>query len=599
MQGKVARNMTSDQIVIFVLFACVFGLLIHGRLRYDFIAFGALVSAALLGLVHEKEMFSGFAHPAVAIIALVLIVSRGLSASGAVELIASRLLDNGRSVPLHIAVMGSVGAGLSAILNNVAALSLLMPLDLEAAKKAGRDAGRTLMPLSFATILGGMITLIGTPPNIVIASYRQETFGEPFGMLDFAPVGLTVAVCGIAFVALIGWRLLPARSGSARMKDEAAQGRYTAELRIGEKAVGEGAIVATLYPLAEELDVNILGLVRAGRRRPGFARREPIRPGDFIVVEGQSAAIEAFMGQAVLEFAGSEKHKGGVASESLTLSEAIVPDGARIEGRTARELQLLYRHSVTLLGVARAGKRFRDRVRLLPIEAGDVLLLLGTPERTASAAAFLGALPLEGRKTKVLQRSKASLGIGLFLLAVGMSIAGLISLSVALALCVLAYVVAGLVSARDVYDSVEWKVIVMLASLIPLAEAFERVGGAELIAGGIVGITGGWPAWTTLLVLMIVTMTLSDFLNNVATALIAAPIGVSLAQATDSNPDAFLMAVAVAASCAFLTPIGHKNNTIILGPGGYQFGDYWRMGLPLEILVIAVGTPAILFFWPL
>ncbi len=276
--------MTTDQITIFALFALVFGLLIHGRLRYDFVAFSALVAATILGLVNEKEMFEGFAHPAVAIIALVLIVSRGLSASGAVELIASRLLDSDRPVPLHIAIMASVGAGLSAIVNNVAALSLLMPLDLEAARKAGRAAGATLMPLSFATILGGMITLIGTPPNIVIASYRQDALGSPFGMLDFAPVGLTVATFGIAFVALVGWRMLPSREGADRFVKEAEDGRYIAELRVGEKLAKEGTIVADLYPLADEHDINILGLVRSGRRRPGFARRENIRPGDFIVV---------------------------------------------------------------------------------------------------------------------------------------------------------------------------------------------------------------------------------------------------------------------------------------------------------------------------
>ena len=591
--------MTSDQITIFALFAIVFGLLIHGRLRYDFVAFAALVGAAILGLIDEKALFEGFAHPAVAIIALVLIVSRGLSASGAVELIAARLLDHSRPLPLHIAIMAGVGAGLSAVVNNVAALSLLMPLDLEAARKAGREVSKTLMPLSFATILGGMITLIGTPPNIVIASYRGDVLGEPFGMLDFAPVGLTVAICGIAFVALIGWRMIPTRGGSAKLRDEAAAGRYISEIRVSEKTLKDVTIVSDLYPLAEENDVHVLGLVRAGKRRPGFARREPLRVGDFLVVEGDSAGIEAFMGQGAMEFAGSEKQDQGLASESLALTEAIVPEGARIVGRTARELKLLFRHSVTLLGVARGGQRFRDRIRLLPIQSGDVLLLLGTPERTQEACAYLGALPLEGRRTEVLQRSKAGLGIGLFLIAVGMSILGLISLSIALAICVLGYVIGGLVGARDVYESVEWKVIVLLASLIPLAEAFERVGGADLIAGSIVNFTGSWPAWTTLLVLMVVTMTLSDFLNNVATALIAAPIGVGLAEATGSNPDAFLMGVAVAASCAFLTPIGHKNNTIILGPGGYRFGDYWRMGLPLEILVIAVSVPAILVFWPL
>ncbi len=591
--------MPSDQTLIFAIFAAVFVLLIHGRVRYDLVAFGALVLAATLGLVEANDFFSGFAHPAVAIIALVLIVSRGLTGSGAVELIATRLLDRERPVRIHIAAMAAVGAGISAIINNVAALSLLMPLDLEAARKAKRVAGRTLMPLSFATILGGMITLIGTPPNIVIAAYRQETLGEPFGMLDFAPVGLAVALVGITFVALVGWRLLPERGDSKALPAEGEAGRYVAELRVGDKVADTGGVIADLYPLADEHDVNILGLVRGGRRQPGFARHEPVRPGDFIVVEGDPRAIEAFMGQASLDFAGSEKHTGGVASESLALAEAIVPEGARIAGRRARDLQLLYRHSVTLLGVARGGRRFRDRVRLLTIKPGDVLLLLGTPERVSAACAWLGVLPLEGRKTPVIQRSKAGLAVGLFALAIGLAVAGVLSLPIALAACVVAYAGLGLVGGAAIYEAVEWKVIVLLASLIPLAEAFEHLGGADLIAGQIVRLTGAWPAWTALLVLMVVTMTLSDFLNNVATTLIAAPVALGLAQATGTNPDAFLMGVAVAASCAFLTPIGHKNNTIILGPGGYRFGDYWRIGLPLEVLVLAVSVPVILVVWPL
>ena len=366
--------MTTEQILIFAIFGLVFALLVHGRLRYDFVAFGALIAAAVLGLVEEDRLFSGFSHSAVAIIGLVLIVSRGLTSSGVVELIAIRLLGSDRQVPFHIAIMSSVGAALSAVVNNVAALSLLMPLDLEAAKRAGRDVGKTLMPLSFATILGGMITLIGTPPNIVIASYREDALGESFGMLDFVPVGLSVAVVGIAFVAIIGWRLLPEQTFSGAGSKSDDDGRYIAELRVGEN-VKEDNIIADFYPLADELDVNILGLVRGGRRRPGFARREQLRPGDFLVVEGNSTNIEGFMGQAGLEFAGSEKHAGGVTSESLKLTEAIVPEGARIEGRTARQLQLLFRHSVTLLGVSRSGRRFRDRVRNLEIRSGDVLLL--------------------------------------------------------------------------------------------------------------------------------------------------------------------------------------------------------------------------------
>lgn len=591
--------MPSDQTIIFAIFAVLFTLLIWGRIRYDLVAFAALIVAAALGAIPKEDVFSGFGHSAVAIIALVLVVSRGLVSAGAIEKLAARLLSTDRPLPVHIAVMAVVGAGISAVINNVAALAILMPLDVETAGRAKRAVSRTLMPLSFATILGGMITLIGTPPNIVIAEYRQDALGASFGMFDFAPVGLAVAVAGIAFVSLIGWRFLPDRKGALEHEAAFAQGRYVAELRVGERKKQDSTTVAGLYPLADEHDLHILGLVRHGRRLPGFAARNEIQEGDFIVVEGEPKAIEAFMGQAVLEFAGSEKHSGGVTSGSLTLAEAIVPEDARIAGRTARSLGLLYRHSVTLLGVSRNGERFSDRVRLLTIRPGDVLLLLGMPERVAAAAAWLGVLPLEGRETQMVQRSKAGLSVGIFLAAIGAAVLGWASLTVTLAAAVIGFVAVGLVSGREVYESIEWKVIVLLASLIPLAEAFERTGGAELIASQILAVTQGAPAWVSLLVLMVVTMTLSDFLNNVATTLIAAPIALTMATATATNPDAWLMAVAVAASCAFLTPIGHKNNTLILGPGGYHFGDYWRMGLPLELLVIAVAMPAILIAWPL
>ncbi|MHA6325338.1 SLC13 family permease [Roseivivax sp. CAU 1753] len=591
--------MPSDQIQIFILLVIVVVMLVWGRFRYDLVAFSALIIAAALGLVPTEAVFSGFGHSAVAIIALVLIVSRGLSSSGAVELIASRLIDPERPLPLHIAIIAAVGAGLSAIINNVAALALLMPLDIEAAKKARRPPGSSLMPLSFATILGGMITLIGTPPNIVISEYRNGAMGAPFGMFDFAPVGLAVAVVGIAFVSMLGWRLLPGRGSSAEEDGDLRQGRYVAELRVGEQSFKTDILVQDLNPKANEFDVHLLGLIRNGKRRPGLAMRETLRAGDFLVVEGEPKAIEAFMGQSGLEFAGSEKHEGGVTARGLTLTETIVPDGARIQGRTARSLQLLAHHSVTLLGVQREGQRFRDRVRLLTIRAGDVLLLLGTPERIAAATEWLGVLPIEGRSTEVIQRTKAGLSIAIFVAAVGLAVAGIVSLTVALGAAVVGYVIMGLVNGREVYNAVEWKVIVLLASLIPLAEAFERTGGAEFLALQIAGLTGAYPAWVTLTVLMIVTMTMSDFLNNVATTLIAAPIALSIASATGTNADTYLMGVAVAASCAFLTPIGHKNNTIILGPGGYHFADYWRIGLPLELLVIAVSVPVLLVVWPL
>jgi len=590
---------TLDQILLFALFAIVFALLVWGRIRFDLVAFAALVLASLLGLVPSDQIFSGFGHAAVIIIALVLIVSRGLMNSGAVELVAGHLLSASRSLSGHIGIMAIVGAALSGIINNVAALALLMPLDLEAAKKAARSAGLSLMPLSFATILGGMITLIGTPPNIVIAEYRSDALGSPFAMFDFAPVGLVVAISGIVFVTMIGWRLLPARFQKAPEDNGLADGLYSAELKVGKVSSEKELTVSDLYPYAEEKDVTIIGLIRHGRRVRGFARGELIKENDYILVEGDPKAIEAFMGAAKLEFAGSEKHKGGVTGGALQLMEAIAPDSARITGSTAFKLRLLHRYGVTLLGISREGRRIQNRVRHEQIRAGDVLLLLGTAGRLESATQWLGVFPLEGRTTEMIQRNKAWLAIAGFVFAIAAAVAGIAYLPVALAACVVVYAAAGLVSGSEIYTAIEWKVIVLLGSLIPLGQAFETAGNAQIVADVILAVTAGAPAWVTLAVLMAVTMTLSDFLNNVATCLIAAPISVQIANSLHVNPDPFLMAVAVAASCAFLTPIGHKNNTIIMGPGGYHFGDYWRIGLPLEILVLVVSIPAILVFWPL
>jgi di/tricarboxylate transporter len=586
--------MTTDQTLLFGILFVLFGMLVWGRFRYDLVAFVALLVVVLVGLIEPGAAFDGFGHPAVVIIALVLIVSRGLMNSGAVELIARFVIHPDRPLPVHIGVMAVAGAALSAVINNVAALALLMSLDIDAARKVKRAISLSLMPLSFGTILGGMITLIGTPPNIVIAQYREDALGAPFSMFDFAPVGLAVAVVGIAYVAFIGWRLIPERPDAVSLEGDA--GLYVAEARVKDGSRSIGQTVGDLYPLANDSDVTILGLVRQGKRLPGFSRSREIRQGDFLALEGDPKQIEAFMGAAELDTIGAEKH-GGLLGKSLSLVEVIVPEDARIVGRTTAGLRLVQKHGVTLLGVSRQGRRFRERVRKLPVKPGDVLLLIGPDDNIAAASIWLGVLPLENRRLEVLQRTKALAALTFFAAAIALTVAGFVPLTIALGLCVVAYLALGVIGGRDFYALIEWKVIVLLACLIPVGAALEQTGGSQLIAGLIVTQTVDLPPWAVLTVLMVITMTLSDFLNNVATALIAAPIGVSIANSLDVSPDPFLMGVAVAASCAFLTPIGHKNNTIIMGPGNYQFGDYWRMGLILEVIVIAVSVPMIVWVW--
>ena len=591
--------MTTDQLLLFSLILIILGFLVWGRLRYDLVAFTGLVLAFLIGVVPADQVFSGFGHPAVAIIALVLIVSRGLSSSGAIELLARKVIDPSRGLRAQIGIMASIAAVLSSFMNNVAALALLMPLDMQAARRARRSPAESLMPLSFASILGGMVTLIGTPPNIVIATFREDALGTPFAMFDFAPVGLVVATVGILYVVFLGRRFIPLE----RFKHDSGRELkslegYLAEVRVSESSKMIGKPLGELNDLEEEHGVNVVGLVRRGKRLAGLARAEIVHKSDLIIIEGGPESIDQFIGAAGFSFTQSKKEQG-IAAGTMSLVEAVVPEGARIVGRSAREVRLLYRHGVTLLGISRRGRRIGERVRDARINSGDILLLLGPDEEVAGVVDWLGCLALAERGLEITRRRQAWSAIGLFAAAILVASFGWLYLPLALAAVVIAYVVLNIVPLNQVYESIEWSVIVLLGAMIPIGAALETSGGSALIANVLVDITEGLPAAAVLVILMIITMTLSDVLNNVATALVAAPVAIAIAERLQVNADAFLMAVAVAASCAFLTPIGHKNNIIILGPGGYRFGDYWRMGLPLEALVLLAGVPMILYVWPL
>jgi di/tricarboxylate transporter len=591
--------MTHDQILLFSLFGIVFGLLLWGRFRYDLVAFGALMVAVLLGLVPASDAFAGFGHPATLVVALVLVVSAGLVRSGAVFLITRTLVDSSRSLGTHIAIMGGIGGVLSAFMNNVAALALLMPVDIATARKAGRSPGLSLMPLSFATILGGMATLIGTPPNIIIAAIREDSLGAPFGMFDFAPVGGAAAIAGLAFVAFIGWRFIPIRDsgvGGDKLGDLAP---YISELSIPEDNQIVGARLRDLLESAEKADVAILGIVRDGKRRFGTGRNLVLKAGDILVLEAVPEALDEFRAALKLDFAPEGHPIENAVGEGVSLVEMVVTDNSRITGRTAQSIGLGWRKRTVLMGISRKGQRLTKRLRQTMIQTGDILLLLTPSDTGEDVVDWLGGLTLADRGLSVTRDSKTWAAIGFFAGAVIAASLGLVYLPIALGLVVVAYVLFKILPLTEIYDHIEWPVVVLLGSMIPLGTALEASGGTELLAQGLVSISEGWPAWGTLTLLMVVTMTLSDLLNNTATAIVAAPVGIRMAETLGVNPDPFLMAVAVAASAAFLTPIGHKNNTLVLGPGGYGFGDYWRMGLPLEIIVIVVSIPTILVVWPL
>ncbi|MEI4473195.1 SLC13 family permease [Frigidibacter sp. MR17.24] len=591
--------MTSDQITLVSIFALVVALLIWGRWRHDLVAFAGLMAAVVAGIVPADDAFSGFAHPATMTVALVLVVSAGLMRTGAVNLLGRHLTRPEAPVALHLARIGGVGALISAVMNNVTALALLMPLDIQTARKAGRAPSLTLMAVAFATILGGMVTLIGTPPNLIVAGFRAEAGGTPFRMFDFAPVGGAVAVAGLAFICLVGWRLLPRRDDAEGAGNQSKMRQYVAELVVPEDSRAATLSRADLEEAAQKADATLVALTRRGRRVYAMGGTATAEVGDMLLIHAVPSALEELRLELGLSYPdGREADAPMVAREGQTMIEVVVSTQSRLAGLTARQLRLGQEHDSVLLGIIRRGRTIRSHLRATRIEPGDILLLL-VPEAQAEAIVdWLHVLPLDGAEPVVKERS-ARFAIGLFVLAIAVVATGWISMPVALGIVLGGYVLGGVLTAEELYDHVDWPVIVLLGALMPLGMAMDTTGTSGLIAEGIARMTDGLAPWVAVAVLLVATMCLSDVLNNNATAILAAPVGIRLAEATGTNPDTYLMAVAVGASCAFLTPIGHQNNTIVLGPGGYRFTDYWRMGLPLEVIVVAVGLPVLLLVWPL
>lgn len=591
-----------EQIAICALLGAVLVFFVWGRWRYDLVAFAALLIAVVLGLVPPAEAFLGFGHPAVITVAAVLVISRTLSGSGLIDALTSRIEPVAeRHAGAHVGLLGGVASVLSAFMNNVGALALLMPVAMKSSRRAGRSPSVILMPLAFASILGGLVTLIGTPPNIIIATFRTDVAGEPFGMFDFAPVGGPVALAGFAFVVLVGWRLIPL--ARRRQADDGALfdiAAYMTELRVTEGSALIGKGMRGLSEAFEGGDAVVVGVIRGDARFHTATWRGRVRDGDVLVVEAPAEGIDRVVSELGLEMVGAGAEvTEDLRSDEITLVEAVVSPGGMIENRTAAGVRLRSRFGVNLLALSREGSATRARLRTARLKAGDVLLLQGPVDQMGAILGQLGCLPLAERGVKIGAPERALASLAAFAGAIVCTSAGLVSAPIALGLAAAAMLAMRSISLREAYDAVNWPVIVLLGAMIPIGGALETSGTTALIASSILDIGANLSPVVVLIIVLVVTMTLSDIVNNAATAVIMAPIAVSLAASLGVNPDAFLMAVAVGASCAFLTPIGHQNNTLVMGPGGYHFGDYWRMGLPLEVIIVAVAVPLILLVWPL
>jgi di/tricarboxylate transporter len=631
--------MTHEQILILSILCATVAMFLWGRWRHDMVAAGALLACVLSGLIVPADAFAGFGHPAVISVACVLILSRGLQLSGAVDLLVRYTMPKNAGPTWSLAALVGLGALLSSFMNNVGAMALLMPVAIQLATRLELPPGRILMPLAFGTILGGMTTLIGTPPNLIVSSFRANSDAGGFGMFDFTPVGLAVAVAGIAFVAL-AWRLVPARKRQGSGDFET--GAYQTEARVLEEGKADGMTLREIETELDEVNAQVLGLVRNEMRLNAPQAWHRIRAGDILIIEAEVDALGKVLSGLGLKLEESVKPEAKPEAEAeaeteteaetrpeikarpetrpadqasakaqpkdddqaaptteIMLMELAVLPSSSITGRSATDMRLRLRYGLNLLALSREGARSKGRLRTMVIRAGDLLLMQGPPEALAEFAADSGCVPLAERELLIPNKRKIIMASAIMAASVAVAALGWLPTAIAFALGVLASMALRTVPLRDAYQAIDWPVIVLLGALIPVAGAMETTGSADLIARFLLDSVAQGNAVVGLALILVVTMCLSDLMNNAATAAVMCPIAIGTASALKVNPDSFLMAVAIGASCAFLTPIGHQNNTLILGPGGFRFGDYWKLGLPLEVLVALVAIPLLLIVWPL
>lgn len=570
-----------------------------GRIRYDIVAMLALMASVAAGIVPAKEAFSGFGDDIVIIIASALMISAAIARSGVTEYMMRPLSPYLTTVRAQVFALSAIVAFLSGISKNVGALAIMIPVAFQLARRFDTPPSQLLMPMSFGSLLGGMATLIGSSPNILVSRVREEVIGQPFRMFDYAPVGLSLALLGLACLAFT-YRLLPSgRKGTASLGEAINIENYTAELKVPEGSKLIGARALEIERMGET-DVKLKMVVRERFRRYRPTPALLLQVGDVLLLEGEPDALERVMVSGGLEIARPvEKPGTGSDEEDVGVVESVVQADSIVVGRTVAELDLARRHRATMIAVSRSGESINQRLRSVRLLAGDVVALQGRVDHLPEVLQTLGLLPLAEREL-ALGNSRQR-WVPVIVLAVAMLLAAVSLVPVAIAFfgAALTLMLVRALPPREAYDAIEWPTIVLLGALIPVSEAIRSTGGTELISGWLSTAVGALPPIAAIGLIMVTAMAVTPFLNNAATVLVMAPISVGLASRLQLSPDPFLMAVAIGAASDFLTPFGHQCNTLVMGPGGYRFGDYWKLGLPLSVLVVAVGVPLIAFFWPL
>ncbi|KQR56898.1 SLC13 family permease [Brevundimonas sp. Leaf168] len=591
--------MTFQQGLAFGLVGLTIGAFIWGRFRYDLVAVVALVAGLAIGIIPAEAAFNGFKNDVTVIIACALIVSAAFARSGVIELVMRRVMPLLKTERSQVPVLTGAVTLLSMATKNVGALAIMMPVALQVARQTKSSPSRLLMPMAFGAMAGGMVTLVGTAPNIIVAEVRQGIVGEPFAMFDYAPVGLALTLVALAFLAF-GYRLLPRdRQGATSMSAALAANAYATEVRAPEGWAPGSMTVSALAALGDD-EVKIMALIRSGKRRLSPRGNVVVKAGDALLIEGEQQALEGFVSRAQMNLIRDDRPVPiATASEEIAIVEAVIGRNSPLQGQSVRSSDLYGQHGINLLGVSRSGFQLTQHLRTAKLAPGDIILLQGAEQALPVALRALDLLPLAERQVQlgsVRRRFMPAVVLACAMTLVGL---GLVPVAVAFFGAAVVIVALGGLKMREAYAALDGPLLVLIAALIPVSDAIQSTGGSDLIAGLLRHVFTGLPGVVAITGVMLASMAVTPFLNNAATVLIVAPIGATLAKQLGYNPDPFLMAVAVGAACDFLTPIGHQCNTLVMGPGGYKFSDYPRLGAPLSALVLVTGPSLILLFWPL
>ncbi len=584
--------MTFEQGLAFTILGATILMFALDKLRYDLVALLSLAAGLLAGLVPPEKAFHGFSDPVVVVVAAALVVSAGIERSGIIEHLM-KPLSALKSPDALIATLVALVMVLSAFMKNIGALAIFIPLSIRLARAGGIPVSQILMPLSFASLLGGVMTLIGTSPNIIVSRVRMELTGKPFTMFDFTPVGLGICLAGIGFLTF-AWRVLPkdrqgsASGGNFRIED------YLAEVRIEAHSPLIGATVADLEQLFSGGAVTVAAIIRDHGHRYVPGGHWEFSESDVLVLEGDPMALKPLLDSAGLVLMGG----GGLGGDDTTVMEAVVMPNSVLVGSSAVRSAMRRRHGIALLAISRGGRHMIERLRQTEFMAGDVLVVEGNGDAMPGTLAQLGCLPL-GQKAMPSARKSAWLPVGIAFAAMLSVALGVMQVAPAFFLAAVAMVLLRCLPLRDAYESVHWPIIILLGALIPISDAMKSTGASDLLAGWLALAASQVPAPMALGLVLLASMLLAPFLHHAATVLLMGPVAAGMAVKLGLAVDPFLMAVALGAASDFLTPIGHQCNTLVMGVGGYRFGDYWRLGLPLSTIVLVSGTLLILMFWPI